>query len=542
MTTDTVVIIRTHYFDEDVAFVINEFLHGSDFDVVVVVDETKETVNIPLPVKTIKINDVILKANGLPAHPQVGWRCGDYCFYLARQEFPEKEYFWLIEPDIYINTRNLRAFFKPFESSNADLLAMMLGPRSREWAWHNSINPYVKEVYGCLFGMVRLSGRAIDYLFEKRKIVSELFFASERPLAEFPNDESHVASFVINHSSFKWDDINNIRQCYRFSDTFFITLPFLKEIIQENGPDELIYHSVRPKTTFERSYNRYLDTIKTEPQLQAAIAALRHVEKALGHAARNRYADLLASKANELSLLGPAGDERIQTLTGSIITVKRPIPVSFFVSNKPDYIQSYHSRGLFYEREQLFSLLRLIRRDSTILDIGAHTGNHTIFFGLHVSPKKIICFEPNNEARDILQINIRLNTLQSITDLRLAPFALGERNIDAFIEYPSNNWGAGSIREKPREGMRSHITQVRTGDSLLAHENFDFIKIDVAEHSLPVLRGLKNTIDRSRCGLFVTALSDERADVAAFLDDLGYEILSESLAYFKHNRIVAIAR
>ncbi|RUX19293.1 hypothetical protein EOA27_11755 [Mesorhizobium sp. M2A.F.Ca.ET.037.01.1.1] len=54
--------------------------------------------------------------------------------------------------------------------------------------------------------------------------------------------------------------------------------------------------------------------------------------------------------------------------------------ISFFITNRVDYIQSSLIRGDFYERDELELIKRLAPPGRAFVDIGANIGNHSILY------------------------------------------------------------------------------------------------------------------------------------------------------------------
>lgn len=535
---DSAVIIRTHFFDDDVHELAKRFALETNFDVIFVVDETNNTVRIPKEFKKLRFDRASLRQTGLFAPHNVGWRCGDYFFYVASTACPQYKYFWLIEPDVLINTHDLGEFFAPFNAVTDDLLAPALGPRESYWMWFNTIAQFVPKVYGCVFPILRLSKAAIDSLFEKRRHISATH-AFDDGRDKFPNDEAHVASFLMNDSRFKCRDLNEIRRVYNNPKTLNVELPFSKTLLLQTGPDDQIYHPVRRGNDFRRIYDRFIDRIRRLDQVDAALEALPHVEVELGQEARTSYTERLSEIKKALYDLKMQSSGIYQRAHGTVVWTHAQQCV-FFIMNEQDYIQQYHMSGNFYELDDLSYLSNIVAQNATFVDIGAHTGNHSIFIGLKVRPRKLICFEPNVDARIGLETNLRLNGLFDKADLSMSHFALGERNFDSFIVYSADNWGAGFITSNKALREFYNSVQVRRGDELLRAYDVDFIKIDVAGPVLPVLKGLDQTLTRCRSGLFLTATRDERGDVVAFLSAKNYKLIRETIAYQRFHKLVVI--
>lgn len=170
----------------------------------------------------------------------------------------------------------------------------------------------------------------------------------------------------------------------------------------------------------------------------------------------------------------------------------------FFVKNHADSVQRFHYAGGFYEIEDLNLIKNTIGVGKRCLDIGANVGNHAIFFAKDMNASRVVCFEPNSTALEILRINVALNDARAI-DLDLAAYALGDRKTRGEIETRhENNLGFGVLKESV-----DGVVEVATGDDLLADETFDFVKIDVEGHELAVLAGLEKTIARDRPIIYI---------------------------------------
>ncbi|MFZ4215383.1 hypothetical protein ACOZB2_28835, partial [Pantoea endophytica] len=69
--------------------------------------------------------------------------------------------------------------------------------------------------------------------------------------------------------------------------------------------------------------------------------------------------------------------------------------------NQQDFIQNViKSNRRFYEPEMLADIAARTKLGSTILDIGANIGNHSVYFGLFCGAKKVMSFEPQDEVYD----------------------------------------------------------------------------------------------------------------------------------------------
>lgn len=67
-----------------------------------------------------------------------------------------------------------------------------------------------------------------------------------------------------------------------------------------------------------------------------------------------------------------------------------------------------------------------IRKDSTIVDIGAHIGSFSVFAATRAENVKVFSYEPSSENFSLLTENIKLNDLKNIEAFQLAVSGVGE--------------------------------------------------------------------------------------------------------------------
>jgi FkbM family methyltransferase len=155
----------------------------------------------------------------------------------------------------------------------------------------------------------------------------------------------------------------------------------------------------------------------------------------------------------------------------------------------------------FFCREELDLLADVTSRLSApiVLDIGANSGNHTIFLAPRAS--WVYAFDPFPEALTQLRRQLSINRLQNVT---IVPAGLGSRDASLPFGVPSgNNRGVGAfLAQQPSALSQSAGTislPVRHADSLLSElgiEAVSLIKIDTEGFEEEVLRGLANTLQR----------------------------------------------
>ncbi len=207
MSEDSVILLRTHTDGPDVHRALDRLIQQSGRKVYVIADERTKSLTFPNAEK-ISVTNNGLEGFGLHVTDDVGWRCGDYFLYTAAEKIRSAKYIWMIEPDVYVNFGSLQEFFDLVdERSDADFIAPRFRRAAPSWSWYLRMAPYRETIYFSLFGLIRVSARAISLLLAERILMSRLF-RDERPERGFPNDESFVATTLCHHR-LHCDDINS---------------------------------------------------------------------------------------------------------------------------------------------------------------------------------------------------------------------------------------------------------------------------------------------------------------------------------------------
>jgi len=156
-----------------------------------------------------------------------------------------------VEPDVLVNVTDLGGFFTQFLADTADYLCGRFGPRQAHWEWFAEIQPDFPQVYGGIFPLTRLSGRAIDYLARERARLSAAV-GPKRPY-RWPNDESFVASALMA-GGFTCGDLNGPDRVVRSDVSLRTGVVHGAYRLLTGVPDGLVYHPVRDLTlTLEKA-------------------------------------------------------------------------------------------------------------------------------------------------------------------------------------------------------------------------------------------------------------------------------------------------
>ena len=184
--------------------------------------------------------------------------------------------------------------------------------------------------------------------------------------------------------------------------------------------------------------------------------------------------------------------------------------VQFCVNIADDPIQNAHRKGRFYEARELAQVCAHLQPGAVVLDVGANTGNHALWFALHAGASRVVVVEPNPLALEPLVGNVLGNRLQDVIDLTFIGFGLGEADSDGW-GMKKHDRNLGATKMFPGKGELT----VRRGDSVFAELTPDLIKIDVEGMEMAVLSGLSDLISRCRPRIMIEAMD---TNAAAFAD------------------------
>ncbi|MCL6471334.1 MAG: FkbM family methyltransferase [Firmicutes bacterium] len=192
-----------------------------------------------------------------------------------------------------------------------------------------------------------------------------------------------------------------------------------------------------------------------------------------------------------------------------------------FDLTKEDHIsQIIRKTSNFYEIGMLEDIKSRIGAGSTVVDVGAFIGNHSVFFGL-VCEASVFSFEPFSESFAQLKRNIELNKLQENT--RLFNCALGAKHQKGKVKLPDEgNLGMARVVEDVNGEV-----DICTLDEIVFDlaDEIDVIKIDVEGMELEVLKGAERILERDHPLLYIEIIDNQQlAEVKTFLSRFGYNM------------------
>jgi FkbM family methyltransferase len=147
--------------------------------------------------------------------------------------------------------------------------------------------------------------------------------------------------------------------------------------------------------------------------------------------------------------------------------------------------------------------------DVRVIDGGAHIGIFTLRAKQLFPQAKIIAFEPDESARDLLLKNIHENAL---SDVKVV--AAGLLDMDGYVEFFSDGTDGNTIFSD-QANTKIHVTRLSPYLSL----QIDFLKLNIEGGELPVLRECQDNLQN------ITAITLEYHSFPEFGNRL-HEILT----------------
>lgn len=195
----------------------------------------------------------------------------------------------------------------------------------------------------------------------------------------------------------------------------------------------------------------------------------------------------------------------------ALLGVLGPTTQAFFRADPDDHISAWFREGRYYEAD-LLAAIGDLGLGGTYVDVGAHVGNHTLYFALECRAERVIAIEPQ---ADLLRGNVRDNNLVGKVSIIEAVVHPSWRNAHLAEVDPKNSGMA-------RFAKKGDIPCVKLDDVL--PDDVTLIKVDTEGSALEVLRTAERTIKSQHPVLAVEAINDsELKATRKFLSGFGYD-------------------
>ena len=203
------------------------------------------------------------------------------------------------------------------------------------------------------------------------------------------------------------------------------------------------------------------------------------------------------------------------------------------VSYTNDLISDYIILDGWFEHQILKFLEKSVfpnlPKRSTCLDIGAHIGNHSLYFSQYF--ENVIALEPHPTTFEILKLNA--DSVDNITTMNV-----GCSNISCkkSAYEPAGNSGGATVNIPSQNEISSKefeffLTPLDELDILQKVNSIDFIKVDVEGHEFECFKGAKNLLERHSpviaCEILKNSIINGMSPVVNLLGQFGYRYMYE---------------
>ncbi len=214
------------------------------------------------------------------------------------------------------------------------------------------------------------------------------------------------------------------------------------------------------------------------------------------------------------------------------------------VSHLFDYLSIMISVDGRYEKKELLALSRFLKThqistlNKTAIDVGAHIGNHSLFFSNYFS--SVFSYEPNPDNFQLLSYNVR----KQKEKLNVFNYAIGDMDGEVVLALHKFNTAGVQILSKDEElgeNFYDKVTvKIKKLDSAynFSRKPVGLIKVDVEGFEVDVILGAKGMIKRDSPLIVFESLgiNKQKQDIYKTLNSLGYTKFYFPLPY-RYSRI-----
>lgn len=205
---------------------------------------------------------------------------------------------------------------------------------------------------------------------------------------------------------------------------------------------------------------------------------------------------------------------------------------------------SWEIKALFNETI-LTNLAKIIKPESTVIDIGAQTGNMSVAYSLFA--KQVISFEPNPATFEVLEKNSSLNP-----KIKPFNFAISDQEGPLTFHYSDYGFCNGGFASRTERGIgvTGHVIPIDVWainlENFLAESNLELgevslIKVDAEGHDKDILKTLTKIISQHR-PVLISEIYDglnaqEITDLLDTIHSLGYKAYDEEINHLDLNNL-----
>uniref|UniRef100_A0A486XY10 Methyltransferase FkbM domain-containing protein n=1 Tax=Rheinheimera sp. BAL341 TaxID=1708203 RepID=A0A486XY10_9GAMM len=126
------------------------------------------------------------------------------------------------------------------------------------------------------------------------------------------------------------------------------------------------------------------------------------------------------------------------------------------------------------------------------VDAGANIGLATVYLKCKHPNAEVICFEPSQAIREVLELNVEM---QGLSNVRVMPYALSSKSGMFEFTVPDKDNLSGSLRTNiESHGVKKEVVEVKRLAPFI-NKKCDFIKLDIEGAEFAVLNDIKKNLN-----------------------------------------------
>lgn len=188
----------------------------------------------------------------------------------------------------------------------------------------------------------------------------------------------------------------------------------------------------------------------------------------------------------------------------------------------------YYEGG--FEMDEMQLLKKIITPESTIIDIGANVGVHSLFMANLASRGQIFSIEPFDKNFALLKKNSSLSKNKNIKTFNIGLADKEEtKEMNIFEDYAYNSF----VNPERKKKIGTREVHVETLDIFARKNNIkkiDLIKLDTEGYEFPIIQGAKDILSGKEKPLIVMEINKEnirplgltQKQIIDFVESFGY--------------------